>query len=52
MASENRWYIITQNELRDIQERLCQLEAGLPEPGSKQMAEIHIIFHQVRDRQP
>lgn len=52
MAPDNPWFLITQNEIAAIQERLHTLEGELPIISRHHVREITGIFHEVRDRRP
>lgn len=51
MAPENPWFLITHNEILEMQEQLHSLELRLPEAGI-QIGKIHSILHEIKDRQP
>jgi UDP-N-acetyl-D-mannosaminuronate dehydrogenase len=50
MAPENPWFLITQNEILEIQAQLRHLEARIPESSSQHIGEIYSILVEVRDR--
>jgi hypothetical protein len=52
MAHENPWFIITRNEILEIQERLHHLESVMPKASLQQIGRIHRILCEVGDRQP
>jgi hypothetical protein len=52
MAPESPWFLITHNELLEIEEWLHHLESWLPEASLQQIGKIHSVLYEVRDRQP
>ena len=50
MAPENPWFLITQDEILEIQAQLRHLEVRIPESGSQHIGEIYSILVGVRDR--
>lgn len=50
MAPENPWFLITQNEIHEIQAQLRHMEAQIPESGSEHIGGIYSILVGVRDR--
>jgi len=49
-AQENPWFLITYNEILEIQERLRDIEAELPKTSVQPIGEIRSILRMVRDR--
>jgi len=50
MAPENPWFLITQNEILEIQAQLRHLEVRTPGSSSQHIGEIYSILIDVRDR--
>jgi hypothetical protein len=52
MAHENPWFIITRNEILEIQEWLYHLESEMPKASLQQIGRIQCVLSEVRNRQP
>ena len=52
MAPENPWFLITQNEILEIQKRLRHLETELPESSRSTSGKSIQFSYDVRDRLP
>jgi hypothetical protein len=50
MAADNPWFLITQDEVEEIQKRLESLEKELPGFSRHHIREVTSILHEVRER--
>lgn len=50
MAADNPWFLITLNEVEEIQKQLISLEKELPGISRHQIRQVTGILHDVRER--
>lgn len=50
MAADNPWFLITQDEIEDIRQRLVSLEKESPGTCSPRINEITGILREIQDR--